>query len=184
MGCNKALLACEGLPLWQRQYALLNQVGVSECAVSVGAGCSWRPEGVPLVVDRCADAGPLGGIEAALSWCQGTSPAATHLIVLAVDLPRITASWFLSLAQICSIGKGAVGQWHDGGYFEPLAAIYPRELAVEVATALQAGDLSLQHLMAAAVHQGRMAVCEIGPADAALFANWNRPEDLAEGLKG
>jgi molybdenum cofactor guanylyltransferase len=184
MGTNKALLDYEGLPLWRRQWALLDQAGAVECAVSVAGGESWRPEGVPVVVDRLLDTGPISGVEAALSWIQApSSAAATHVMVVAVDLPRVAASWFLELARLCRVGKGAVGRWGSDGFFEPLAAIYPREMLEDAEAAVCDGEFSLQRLVAGAVKRDRMVVREIGTGEAGMFANWNRPEDVGS-VKG
>jgi len=121
-----------------------------------------------VVRDTVADAGPLGGIVAAMEQCPET-----HLAVLAVDLPRMVPEWFTALRADCTAGAGAVGR--NGKFFEPLAAIYPREVLSLAQDALARRELSLQKLLTAAVAQGLMRVREISPAEAEWFANWNEP---------
>ena len=97
----------------------------------------------------------------------------THLAVLAVDLPRMEASWFTPLLADCSPGVGVVG--HREKFHEPLAAVYPREILPLVRDALQRRELALQKLIAAGVVRGLLRSREISPAEAAMFENWNEP---------
>jgi molybdopterin-guanine dinucleotide biosynthesis protein A len=62
-----------------------------------------------------------------------------------------------------------------GKFFEPLAAIYPREAKWLAWETVASGDYALQHFLAAAVRQGLMRVHRISAAESALFANWNEP---------
>src|SRR5262249_51925472 len=121
-----------------------------------------------VLPDIVPDCGPIGGIATALE--RATHP---HLNVLAIDLPRVPPAWFAELRAAVAPGRGAVGR--HGKFFEPLAAIYPREILPLVRAALAPGELSLQRLLPAAVAAGMMNVCEIPPARAPLFENWNEP---------
>lgn len=166
MGRDKALLPCAGEPLWRRQWRLLEQAGAGEIFLSARPEQAWVPSGVTTLADAVAGAGPLAGITAALTRCR-----TTHLIVLAVDLPRMPPEWFRRLAADCSPGRGAVGR--RGKFFEPLAAIYPIELRPAAEAALRRGDYALQAFIAAAGAQ--MRVHEIGDREAPWFENWNEP---------
>lgn len=173
MGRDKALLEIDGAPLWRRQRAVLAAAGATEIFLSARSEQPWVPaaaaEFAGVVTDAVADAGPLAGIVAALDH----GSAAAHLAVLAVDLPRMEAAWFRGLAAHCSPGVGAVGR--KDGFFEPLAAIYPREILPQARAALGRGEFSLQRLLGAAVEARLMRVVEISPTDAARFRNWNEP---------
>jgi len=166
MGRDKALLDCGGEPLWRRQWRLLEQAGAAEIFLSARPEQDWVPQGVTTLADAVADAGPLAGITAALARCK-----TTHLIVLAVDLPRMAPEWFRQLAADCAPGRGAVGR--RGKFYEPLAAIYPCGLRGAAEAALSRGDYSLQAFIAAA--GARMSVHEISDKEAPWFANWNEP---------
>ena len=169
MGRDKALLPLGETVLWRRQWDLLATAGVSDRWLSVRTEQAWVPDGIAVVRDRVTGAGPLAGIAAALEQMSGT-----HLLVLAVDLPRMETAWFERLQAHCSPGVGAVG-WRDG-FYEPLAAIYPRELARDAVARLIRGEYALQRFIAAA--GAAMQSVEIGAAEAPWFANWNEREDL------
>jgi len=168
---DKALLEQGGRVLWQRQLELLQQTGAAEIFLSARADQAWAEtaEGFAAVVrDAVPNAGPLGGIAAALERCgEG------HLGVLAVDLPHMQPEWFAELRKHCAPGVGAVGR--NGQFFEPLAAIYPRELLPLAKAALERRELSLQKLLAAGVAQGLLRVREIGDGERPFFTNWNEP---------
>ena len=168
---DKALLELDGRPMWQRQRDLLRAAGAAEIFLSARPGQAWAEtaEGFSGVVrDAGEDAGPLGGIVAALERCP---PG--HLAVIAVDLPQMEPAWFATLLADCTAGVGAVGR--QGKFFEPLAAIYPRELLPLAQAALTRRELSLQKLITAAVAQGLLAGREISAAEAPWFTNWNEP---------
>lgn len=168
MGADKALLPVQGRPLWQRQAEVLRAAGAREIFFSVRPEQTWVPAGARVVHDAVADAGPLAGIATALAACGDT-----HLAVLAVDLPRMEPAWFAQLLDRCGPGAGAVGR--RGNFYEPLAAIYPRELQAAAAGALVRGQLSLQAFVAAA--GARMRPVEIGSDKSEWFLNWNKPAD-------
>lgn len=171
MGRDKALLPVNGVELWRRQWALLVRSGAPEIMLSARSEQTWVPSDVPVVRDAKPDAGPLAGIAAALAQMRGT-----HLIVLAVDLPRMEAAWLARMKSLCAPGVGAVGRLES--FYEPLAAIYPLELLGSAGNALANGEHSLQHFIGAA--GPAMQSVEISEGEAAWFANWNEGGDLAE----
>lgn len=166
MGTDKALLPVQGHPLWQRQVEVLRAAGAREVFFSVRLEQAWIPAGARAVHDAVAGAGPLAGIAAALGVCSDP-----HLAVLAVDLPRMEPAWFARLLERCGPGAGAVGR--HGNFYEPLAAIYPRELQAAATEALARGELSLQAFIAGA--GARMRPVEIGSDESEWFLNWNEP---------
>lgn len=175
MGRDKALLEVDGQPLWRRQREVLRAAGAAEIFLSARDDQAWLPQAdgfAAVLFDAVSVGGPLVGISAGL---ERTSRS--HLAVLAVDLPRMNVAWFAALLAACAPGVGAVGR--RDGFFEPLAAVYPRELMLGAWEALVRGDFSLQRFLATAVAEDRMRVCEISPVDAGWFANWNEPADLS-----
>ncbi|MDB6126408.1 MAG: hypothetical protein JWM35_304 [Verrucomicrobia bacterium] len=168
---DKALLELDGKPMWQRQRAVLAEAGAGEIFLSARSNQTWADtaEGFAGVVrDVSPDTGPLGGITAGL---KGSTHG--HVAVLAVDLPKMEPRWFQSLLAECGPGRGVVGR--IGNFFEPLAAIYPRELLPFAEEALERRELSLQKLLARGVSENLLAVREISAEDASLFSNWNEP---------
>ncbi len=172
---DKALLERDGAVMWRRQRDLLAAAGAAELLLSARSDQAWAEtaEGFAGVVrDASLDSGPLGGIVAALERA-----AHGHLAVLAVDLPRMEPAWLAGLAADARPGVGVVGRL--GGFFEPLAAIYPRELAPLARAALERRELSLQKLLHAGVTAGLLQARDITAAEAPLFTNWNEPTSPA-----
>ncbi|MFI5357417.1 MAG: molybdenum cofactor guanylyltransferase [Opitutales bacterium] len=175
MGREKALLETGGGPLWQRQRDLLAQLGAAEIFLSVRPEQAWArsaPGFTARLHDVLPDCGPIGGLTAALERA-----AHPHVVVLAVDLPRMTAAWLETLLAGRTEDCGAVGR--RDGFFEPLAALYPKALMPLAWEALARGDYALQPLLAAGVAQGFLRVQEIDAATAPQFENWNEPSAQA-----
>lgn len=184
MGRDKALLAAsDGMSMWQRQRDVLARAGAAEIFLSARPEQEWvastaRAGFAAVLPDALSVGGPMVGIAAALK--HASHP---HLAVLAIDLPRMEAAWFTALLAECAPGVGCVGRrggdassGEDGEkFFEPLAAIYPRELKWLAGEALVRAEFSLQRLLATAVAQGAMRVREICADEVGLFANWNEP---------
>jgi molybdopterin-guanine dinucleotide biosynthesis protein A len=174
MGREKALLEIDGIPLWQRQRDVLAAAGAAEIFLSARPDQSWawNAQGfTALIHDAMPSSGPIAGISSALE--RASHP---FLAVIAVDLPAITADWFRGLLAACTTGCGVVGR--RGEAYEPLAAVYPREIKWRVWEALAGGQYSLQELMKAAVAQALMRERQITAEEVSLFANWNREADL------
>ena len=171
MGRDKALLELpDGRRLWERQWETL---GVLEPAERFVSG-SWRegfPAGLPWLADEFSDRGPLAGIAAALVRMH--SP---RLVVLAVDLPAMTADFLRGLLQEGD-QTGVVAQRNDG-FFEPLAAVYPKSAAKPAEERLRAEALALQPFVRSLVTDGLATARPITSAETSLWAKWNRPNDL------
>ena len=175
MGRDKALLEVAGRPLWQRQWELLAEAGAAKCFLSVRAEQDWVPADVVKISDSVPDAGPLAGIIAALERC--TTPL---LLVLAVDLPGMQASYLRKLHERCGPARGVV-PWRRGGRPEPLCAIYPREVLAEAHELLKHGHNAVTGLAATAGSLGLIRTLAIEPDDEPLFVNWNSPGDAPRG---
>ena len=124
MGRDKALLEFAGTPLWQHQRDTLARAGAAEILLSARPEQAWAQSAAArfaaVLHDAQPDCGPLIGLTAGLE--RSTHP---HLAVLAIDLPRVTAEWFTARRDECTADVGVVGR--RGMFFEPLAAIYPRD---------------------------------------------------------
>jgi molybdopterin-guanine dinucleotide biosynthesis protein A len=170
MGISKARLRVDGVELWRRQLRVLARAGARPAVLALRPRqrrFGWRGG----EIRDTADAGPLGGIDAALAH----SPA-PFLAVLAVDMPHVDAALFGRLVRVCRPGTGAVIRGPRG--YEPLAAIYPREASVLCHAHVRAGRFSLQDLMAALVRRGRMAELPLRAGDRERLANWNTRRDV------
>lgn len=171
MGSDKALLPLgDGRLLWQRQLQMLQSLGPRELFVS-GPFRPGFPAGVEFLADERPGLGPLGGLAAALK--ASSTPL---LLLLAVDLPSMTAAFLAGLLLQCRREQGLVLR---DKYFEPLAAVYPRA-ALAVAVERRAGpDLSMQGLVAELIAKDLVRTRMLSPEEKPLFRNWNTPEDSA-----
>jgi len=171
MGSDKAGVEFEGTVLWKRQMAALEALSPVESLISGRAGAAYAESGLLIVEDEVSDAGPLAGI------VSGLRAAAQPLVCfLAVDLPWICGNDLVSLLVACSETCGAVPA-HDG-YFEALAAIFPKTALPLAEMALQSEDRSLQHFVRECEARGLVRVIESANGNEARFKSVNSPEDL------
>jgi molybdopterin-guanine dinucleotide biosynthesis protein A len=171
LGEDKARVLIDGEPLWQRQQRVLREAGARHVVIIRRPG-QWMVNDVECWRDGHAGVGPLAGLHAALA-----PQAAEHVMVLAVDMPGITAKWFQWLQRYCRPGAGAMVQHAEA--CEPLAAIYPRAALGEVTERLQRGELSLQRLAHALAEKGQLGLVPVGSDERAILRGINTPDDLA-----
>jgi molybdopterin-guanine dinucleotide biosynthesis protein A len=169
MGRDKAFLEINGQPLWRRQMEKLCQLRPEQIMVSGPPRNEWSD--CEVVSDEVENAGPLGGVAAALGKCT-----TSHLVVLAVDLPMMTSNFLQSLLELCGGDWGAVPRNADD--FEPLAAVYPASCAFLANAALRSGGFSLQSFVRRGMSEKWLVERKISAAEALLFTNLNRPADL------
>ena len=169
MGCEKAFLLLDGKPLWLLQREKLLSIA-DEVLISAKEGMKEQLKS-PIILDRTPGLGPLGGLESALV-------AARHerLVVLGIDMPFMTAAFLNALLEESTNLCGVVPML--AGYFQGLAAVYPRSLLPLVREVLTGEDHSMQHLNRLAVERGLMNVRMVSEGERPLFQNWNTPEDL------
>jgi molybdopterin-guanine dinucleotide biosynthesis protein A len=171
MGRDKALLEVDGQPMWRRQRNVLAALGPKEIFLSVRAEQAWA-RGIAgfdgLLFDGLEAGGPLIGITAGLE--RMTAP---WLAVLAIDLPAMTTAWFEELARHCTPGVGCVGRQEK--FYEPLAAIYPREMMSLAWEALARGEFTLQTWIDRGVAENRLRVRDIAASEKTWFENRNSP---------
>jgi len=149
MGRDKATIHLDGRPLWQRGLDVLKELQPAALWISAATVPSWCPPEIEVVTDRMPSCGPLSGVPAGLRHMQ-----TSHLLVLAVDLPQMTAEHLRELYGCAQPGVGVVPR--HGNYFEPLCAIYPAEAAAAADEAISRSDASLQHFVQALLRQSRV----------------------------
>ena len=167
MGRDKALIEIDGLPLWRRQLAILNELGANEIFLSgsrAAEGCQTLPDARPRI-------GPLGGLVACFRHCS-----TPRLAVLAVDLPKMTTAFLRGLLQESSSACGIVPVIDDR--FEPLAAIYPKATLLLAERQLESTEYSLQTFCRACAKEGLVRPRHISKDERPLFQNLNTPADL------
>lgn len=170
MGRDKCLINVDGIPMWQRQLELLSALS-SDVFVVAPERPHWLPDHRVWIPDVVRDAGPISGLAAALAH-------ATHgrVLVLAVDMPAMTAGFLKNLSGMTDRHTGIVPQ--IGERYEPLAAIYPREALPSVKDQLFAKkDNSLQELLRVLIGSGLMRSFSVPSSELNLFRNLNFPSD-------
>lgn len=175
MGQDKAFLKWEGDCLWQLQLDKLSALNPSRLIFScreeqrvqfgpIDSGIEWffDPQNFQL--------GPLGIIDRVLRVVQ------MPLIVLAVDMPRMTADFmrqeFLA-AQILDRGLF----YSSASGLEPLAALYVPSMLPIMEEALKADQLSLQKLLLQAHDCDLVDIRMAADHQKPFFSNCNTPSE-------
>jgi len=171
---DKAFLPCRGTTLLARQVGLVRELAPAEVFISGRADADYGAFGLPVLLDRFSDLGPLAGIERALG--ETHSPL---LLVLAVDLPDMTADFLRRLAARCRAGRGVAPRTRQG--LEPLAALYPQAMQPIASAMLQEGRAAMTEFVRRGVEVGLVDEWACPPADEVWFLNWNGPEDAGSG---
>ena len=170
MGRDKATMILGGRSLLAHQIETLKRLAPTRILCSVAAGQTVESLECSLIQDEEPNLGPLGAIHTVLT--QTSDP---FLLVLAVDMPRMTSDYFHLLLKRCETGCGAVPMRGQG--YEPLAAVYPREALRLAKSALARRNYSMQRFVSECVEERCLSVVPITAEEEDLFANWNRPED-------
>jgi phospholipid/cholesterol/gamma-HCH transport system ATP-binding protein len=173
MGTDKAFLELGGEPLIARAVELAHEVA-AEVKI-VGNPEKFGAYG-PVVADVYRDRGPLGGIHAALKDTD-----AEWNLMLAVDLPFLTAPFLYYLLQRAQSADAMVTVPSSGGYFQPLCAVYRKQFADLAERALAEGRNKIDQLFRGA------SVCIVSEEDMvtngftpSIFRNLNTPEEWEE----
>src|SRR5688572_11164715 len=171
MGRDKAVVVFRDEPLWRRQLRILRDLGPEKVFVSARTESSWLPDDTELLLDEPPSRGPLSGLTKALERME-----TSHLLVFAVDMPFVTREQLHHLWTLATEGCGVVPM--IGARGEPLAAIYPKESALDFAAALAGADFSLQTLVRKLEGAGQVRMVHVLPQDEHLYRSLNSPSEL------
>jgi molybdenum cofactor guanylyltransferase len=174
MGRDKGILEFGGRPLWERQLETLRALSPEKIFVSARTAPSWLPQDVGLVLDDPPSRGPLSGLAKALAEIE-----TTHLVVLAVDMPLMTASELRELLERATPSCGVVPVIAERA--EPLAAVYPANAAPVFKAALTGLDFSLQRIVRALAEAKNVKLWSVPEPRMGLYRSLNKPSDLKEG---
>jgi molybdopterin-guanine dinucleotide biosynthesis protein A len=173
MGSDKALLTCStGEPLWSKQLRLLDTLHPQFTWISGRTVPAWCPVGVEVVLDVPPSRGPLSGLCACLARLE-----TTHLLALAIDMPRMTTKHLCTLRAMAQAGHSLIPS--NGRSFEPLCAIYSKSVESVAAGLLGRGDNSLQTFAKALVERKLATPYYLSAIEKPLYLNVNRPEDFS-----
>jgi molybdopterin-guanine dinucleotide biosynthesis protein A len=172
MGRDKAWIQHDGRSLLEHQLACVTALHPLETVISGRPGIDYSALRTRVVLDAEPDRGPLGGIRAAFA-----ATAAPLLLVLAVDLPRMTAAWLAQLLSRATLVRGVVPriseQWH------PLAAVYPRvcHALIDQALGQRPSASVIRDLVLPAIDTGDVVPWDVSEPHRACLVNWNRPDE-------
>lgn len=163
MGRDKASMVVGGVTLLERTVATLQAV-CDEVMVVVarGGAPAELPPDVRIIVDRLPDAGPLGGLEAALA-------AATHelVVVVAVDMPDLSGAVLaaqLAMAESHPDLEAITLPRHGFPGGEPLHAVYRRVALPRVTAQLASGERRMGAMLAG-LRVGQLPASTLGRLD-------------------
>ncbi|MEX2262592.1 MAG: molybdenum cofactor guanylyltransferase [Bryobacteraceae bacterium] len=163
MGRDKALLRYKETTLVKHvAHVVLEAAG---SVVLVGRPERYGDLQLPVIADTWEDAGPLGGIHAALK-----STTAEWNLIVACDMPALTAPFLRGLLAGLEAAPDILMPVGPSGKPEPLCAVYHRRSFAAMDAALQKGLRRITEAIAGLVV--RYQPC----ADGSPFANLNTPE--------
>lgn len=174
MGSDKATILIKGQPLWRRQLDLLAGLSPNELLVSGNPGGPWKGAGCKVVADRLAESGPLAGIASALAVAEHEA-----LLVLALDLPAMTADFLKCLLEVAAERRSGVVS-RDQHRFKPMAAVYTRSCLSLAQNCLAGTDRSMQNFVRTAAARGLVSLTTLLEEDVPQFRNLNTPGDLKD----
>ena len=130
----------------ERLIDVVRSVGIAEIIICANDAETYGHLGLPVIHDETRNAGPLGGIEAALLHFENRFDG---VLILPCDLPALTER---ELSQLLSSFSRDQGKVHfaavEGGTEEPLVAVVPPPVLDHVHEALAAGDRSVARVWA------------------------------------
>ncbi len=173
MGRDKARIPIEGHELLARAVAALAEV-CGEVALACGPTPRYAELGLPLLVDREPDLGPLGGIETALA-----AGGADLALVLACDMPGIGAHELRALIERVRSEDLDVCVLRSERGVEPLCGAWRASMSQPVRSALARGSRRVVSAFEEALASGRAP--RVGYLDVSApecVRNLNTPADL------
>ena len=169
MGREKGLVEFHGKPLIQYGIDLLSQL-TDRILISSG-NPDYRVFDRELVPDEITGQGPAAGLAASLKYSN-----TKWNLVIACDLPFLEAEFVDCLLEAEGDFQ-AVIPTHDNGIYEPLAALYHKDLSPIFEVSVNSGNLALHKIL---------ATCKVHYLDAdtlidkfpQLFTNFNSLKEL------
>ncbi len=171
MGRDKAQLRTGAESWLEHQVRVLREAGCQRVRVAVGVGGGEDMAGYDLFYDRSPNLGPLEPIAQGLEALQES-----HLVVLAVDLPNMSAGFVRELLKRCEAGSGCVPRTAKG--WEPLAAVYVSSLRTRASEHLTKEIFAIRELVDFGVGAGLLLPWDVDRELEAILRNVNCPQDL------
>jgi molybdopterin-guanine dinucleotide biosynthesis protein A len=172
-GRDKSTLVVNGRTILARQLAELAML-TDDILLVRGRADQTPFAGVRAVADRVADAGPLGGLDAALRAARDDA-----LILLACDMPFPSRELLAHMLKLAARADIVVPRTERG--YHPLCAVYTRACLPALERRLERGELRMTGLF----DDVRVRVVEKRELErfgdtARLLANVNTPAEFDE----
>lgn len=133
--------------------------------------------GLEVIADPVPEpVGPLGGVLAALQWARSAVPEASHVATAAADTPFFPRDLVARLADAAG-ASSAPAIARTSGRLHPVFALWPVELADDLARHLVEGGRRRVTAYACDLHNAAIVDFPCGPGDDPFF-NINTPDDL------
>ena len=176
MGTDKAFLIFDGQTLLDR--ALIVMQTVCDRVTIVGDPAKFaKYEAGSVIADIFPGCGPLAGIHSSL-----VHSAAEFNLMLAVDMPFVTAELLSSLFAAAEKNAAVVTVPRVNDGLQPLCAVYRRDFAAAAERALRAGNYKIDALFSSvSTHVIEAAELAAAGFSARNFFNVNTPQDRAAG---
>ena len=168
MGRDKGLVMLNGKPMVQ--HVLDKAQSITDNAMIITNQPGYEHFGVPTYSDLIEDKGPLGGIYTGLHYTQ-----TEYNLVLSCDIPLVPVSFLKRLVSY----RGENQAWVpvQGQHFQPLCAIYKKEIVPQIKLSVKAGQLSM-HKFLETINTAFIDMSDVGVEYKNGFANLNSPEDV------
>jgi len=171
-GRDKSALVIGGSRIIDRELEALSPVA-SEILIISNDAARYAGLGIPVVGDRVAGAGPLGGIYSAL-----VSARHPWVLIVACDMPFVSTTLFETLVGAMDDDADAVVPRSAQG-LEPLCAIYAQRAAPILKRRLDAHAWRVGEMIAELRVREIAGAALAGLDDGRLFENVNTPHDYA-----
>jgi molybdopterin-guanine dinucleotide biosynthesis protein A len=173
MGTDKALVEVAGRPLLAHVIDRLRPV-CPDLRLAAGPQTRYTEFGVPVVLDRFHDVGPIAGLHAGLS-----ALSAERAFVTACDMPFVAPAVVRRLFELADGFDAAAPR--VAGRFEPMCAVYGKSCLPAIEAAVAAGRFGLIALLER-VRVRTVSEAELRELDPELSSlrNLNTPTEFDE----
>ncbi len=142
---------------------------VTDIVISANEREPYAAFNLPIIADRLANIGPLGGIEAVVTYLARRCDC---VLLLPCDLPNVTADEILRLVRAYEASSGRLVVAHTTEGDHPLCAVVPVSVLDKVRAAIGAGAYGVGRLWRS------LDALPVEIDDSARMMNVNTPEDV------